>query len=142
MYFSAHDNFRQWTHILQPIVEAYNNSIHHTIEMAPADVTRSNAPQLFDFLEQKRKAKGRNRQNKFEVGDLVRIPVDPDFKNKLGKKGSTPNWTRELFQIDIVEFGTLVPTYFVCDLSGKRIPDRFYEKQINLVTALSELSAL
>ena len=140
MYFTAHDNFRRWTHLLPSIVKAYNNSIHHTIEMAPADVTRANAPQLFDFLEQKRMARQRNRKNKYQVGDLVRIPVDPDAKKKLGTKGSTPNWTRELFQIYLVEFGTLVPTYFVSDLSGKKLPDRFYENQINLVTSLSELA--
>jgi len=140
MYFTAHDNFRRWTHILPHVVKAYNNSIHHSIEMAPIDVTRANAPQVFDFLEQKRSKNGRNRRNKYNVGDLVRIPIDPDAKNKLGKKGSTPNWTRELFQIYLVEFGSYVPTYFVCDLVGKKIPDRFYEKQINLVTALSEFA--
>ena len=138
MIFSAYDGRRRWIHLLKEVVKAYNNTVHNSIEMAPNDVTRKNARLLFDMMEAKRNLKIRKRKNKYNFGDIVRIPIDADLKQKLAKKGYAPNWSKELFQIIHIDFGTYVPIYTLADLTGKKLRDRFYENQLNLVSALSE----
>ena len=132
-------NTRTWFNVLPQIVEAYNNTLHTAIEMKPIDVNRKNAPLLFDYLEQKRSQISRQRKTKFNIGDIVRIPVNADKTNKF-KKGYTPNWTQELYQIDKIEFGTHVPSFFIINLKGKKIARRFYENELNLVLSFSEIS--
>ncbi|CAG5106261.1 Oidioi.mRNA.OKI2018_I69.chr1.g2761.t1.cds [Oikopleura dioica] len=129
---------RQWYKILQDIANAYNNTVHNAIGMKPADVTRDNARQLFDFMEQKRNQIARERKTKFDVGDIVRIPFNRD-KQTTFVKGARANWESDFYQIDEILFGTHVPTFFIVKLkTGKRVARRFYEKELNLVIKLSE----
>lgn len=107
--------------------------------MKPIDVTRKNAAQLFDYMELRRKRFARKRKNKYDLGDLVRIPINFKKKKEFVKYGS-PIWTAELYQISRIEFGTHRPTYFLCDLSGQPLAQRFYSDELNLVSSFVELS--
>ena len=123
---------------MQDVVRNYNNTVHSSINMAPNQVNRSNASQLFDYLEGKRNKISRKRKSKFGVGDLVRVALNAD-KKMIFKKAGTPNWSEKLYQIDRVEFGTHVPTYFLTDQAGAPISRRYYEFEILLVSQLSDL---
>ena len=62
---------------------------------------------------------------KFKVRNHVRISK---YKN-IFEKGHTPNWSEEVFVIKKVK--SSVPwTYFISDLSGKKIVGRFYENEL------------
>jgi hypothetical protein len=129
---------RQWIRKLKEVTEAYNSTVHNTIGMRPIDVNRKNAPLLFDYMEQKRKQVIRKRKNKFDLGDFVRIPLNFKMQKNFVKDG-TPSWTSELFQIFRIEFGTHRPTYFICDLEGTLLAQRFYENELNFVASFAEL---
>ena len=117
---------------------AYNNTVHSSTGMKPFDVYRKNASQLFDYMELKRKRVVRNMKNKFFLGDLVRVPLNAEGAVNF-TKGSAPNWSSELFQVTRIEFGTHVPTYYLCDLEGKPLARQYYTNELNLVASFAEL---
>ena len=128
---------RQWIYKLKTVTDAYNSTVHNTIGMRPIDVNRQNAAVLFDYMEQKRKQIARSRKNKFNLGDFVRIPLNFKMSKNFVKDGR-PSWSSELFQINRIEFGTHRPTYFICDLKGTLLAQRFYEKELNFVASFAE----
>jgi hypothetical protein len=107
--------------------------------MAPSEVNRENARELFDYLKKKREKQGRKTTTKFEVGDIVRIPINALKKLKF-KKGATANWTKALYQITEIIQGNKVPVFKLLGPQGKPIPRRFYEQELNLVIPFKELS--
>lgn len=137
-YFTANGGVRRWIDQLKNVTRAYNETVHNTTGMKPNDVTRKNASLLFDFMELQRKRIARTKKNKFELGDLVRIPINFKKKKEFVKYGR-PAWTVELYQVSRIEFGTHRPTYFLCDLTGKPLAQRFYSNELNLVSSFAEL---
>ena len=107
--------------------------------MAPSEVNRENARQLFEYLRLKREKLGRKTKTKFKVGDIVRIPINALKKLKF-KKGATANWTKELYEIARIDFGPKVPMFKLRGPEKKLIPRRFYEQELNLVIPVNELS--
>lgn len=107
--------------------------------MPPKSVTRQNASQLFDYLEQKRRNQAqRKTKTKFHIGDLVRIPLN-DLGKKKFKKGATPNWSNQLYKIVKIHYGTLVPTFTLHDARGKPQLRRYYENELNFVMSSFDL---
>ena len=76
-YFAANGGAKRWTNALQSINTAINNTVHSSINMRPCDVDKGNARELFDYLSQLRKRKRRKTTTKFNLGDFVRIPLNP-----------------------------------------------------------------
>ena len=107
--------------------------------MAPSEVNRENARELFSYLKTKRLKEGRKTKTKFKLGDIVRIPINADLKKKF-KKGAAANWSKELYQIERIDFGPRVPMFKLLGPQGKPIPRRFYEQELNLVVPFKELS--
>ena len=62
---------------------------------------------------------------KFKVSDHVGISK---YKN-IFAKGSTPNWSEEVFVIKKVK-NTIPWTYVINDLNGEEIIGTFYEKEL------------
>ena len=137
-YFQAHGGRKRWIDVLQSINQGINDTVHSSIDMAPSDVNRENARELFDYLKKKREKQGRKKTTKFEVGDIVRIPINADMKRKF-KKGATANWSKELYQIERIDFGAKVPMFKLLGPQGKLIPRRFYEQELNLVVPFKEI---
>ena len=73
---------------LDNIVNEYNNTYHATIKMKPIDVKGNTYINIDKELND-------NKDNKFKVGDHVRISK---YKN-IFAKGYTPNWSEEIFVI-------------------------------------------
>ena len=124
----------------------YNTSIHNSIDRAPDSVTRKNARELFDYLELKRSHfKKRKRYAKFRINDLIRIPIkylpkvlNSGEKQNIFTKGSKPKWSKELFKITEIHYGTFVPMYSIQNAYKFKVHRRFYENELNLVKSVSE----
>ena len=65
-----------------------------------------------------------NKDPKFKIGDIVRIPK---YEN-IFAKGYGPNWSEEVFVIKDVK-KTVPQTYVISDLKGKEIVGTFYEQE-------------
>ena len=62
---------------------------------------------------------------KFKIGDNVKIS---EYKNILAKS-YTPNWSEKVFFIKKVK-NTVLRTYAINDLNGKKIARTIYEKEL------------
>ena len=95
--------------VLPQVLEEYNfNTIHHTIEMTPADARKpENKIKLQNrYTEIYNKYNPGNR-DLLSVGDHVRISA---YKG-IFDKGYKKNWTMEIFTIDKVQILNLLHTY-------------------------------
>lgn len=122
--FTVNGNYR-WIDMLPELLAYYNNSIHRTIGMKPADVTKQHEPRLLQRYHATATTKFRWKKPKFRVGDHVRISK---YKT-LFEKGYTPNWSTEIFRVVKVQ-RTLPTTYHLEDYTGEQIKGGFYEQEL------------
>jgi len=90
-------NTENWSKIVSPVLDAYNNSPHSTTKIAPNKVNKENEIQVLMNIT-KRAKKG--TYPKLEVGDNVRVPVI----NKQ-KKGYKDSFSMEMHKIEDVNKG-------------------------------------
>jgi hypothetical protein len=90
-------NTDNWSKIVSPVLDAYNNSPHSTTKIAPNKVNKENEIQVLMNIT-KRAKKG--TYPKLEVGDNVRVPVI--HKQKKGYKDS---FSMEMHKIEDVNKG-------------------------------------
>ena len=103
-------------HVLDDVVNKYNNTKHSTIKMKPIDVKNNKRVYIDEHNE---------KDSKFKVGDRVRISK---FKN-IFAKGYTPNWSSEILIVDKIN-DTVPYTYNLKDLSDEEIIGSFYDKEL------------
>ena len=103
--------------VLDDIVNKYNNTVHITIKMKPADVTSDS---YAEYNENSNK-----KDLKFKVGDHVRISK---YKNIFAKE-YTPNWLEEVFLVSKIK-NTVYWTYVISDLNDELITGSFYEREL------------
>ena len=103
-------------HVLDDVVNKYNNTKHSTIKMKPIDVGNNKRVYIDEHNE---------KHSRFKVGDRVRISK---FKNMF-PKGYTPNWSSEIFIVDKVN-DTVPYTYNLKDLNDEEILGSFYDRQL------------
>ncbi|KAL4112972.1 hypothetical protein QTP88_016684 [Uroleucon formosanum] len=110
---------RDWITILPALIDDYNNSMHRTIGMTPAqaDAHPSRVALKHDVVK--------TRKIKFHVGDKVRISV---YKGVF-TKGYLPNWSTEIFTIIKVN-KTTPSTFILQDYTGSPIAGGFYAEEI------------
>lgn len=113
------NNDNDWLSILDELIEKYNDKKHSSIGISPKMAYKH--PNK--IREKVRFVKSKN--NKFKVGDLVRIAV---VKGTF-EKGYTPNWSIELFKVNKV-LPTTPVTYKLKDLEGEEIEGSFYENEL------------
>ena len=99
-------------HVLDDIVNKYNNTVHKPIEVTDDSYAEYNED-------------SNNKNPKFKVGDHVRISK---YKN-IFAKGYAPNWSEEVFVINKIK-NTVPWTYAISDLNGEEITGSFYEKEL------------
>ena len=124
-YFTE-NNTHKWIDVLQKLSHAINESVNRDIGMPPNKVNFENRDivwkRLYGSVSQK-------AQCKYNVGDLVRIPV----RKNIFEKGYLPNWTSELFKIKSRHTDGSVCYYTLENLSGEELDRKFYNQEINLV---------
>ena len=124
--FDAQNSFR-YIDKLQDLVNNYNNTIHSTINMKPIDAIKS---ENYDLLINNyyRNFPYKNNKIKFEVGDVVKIPI---YLSTFTKE-MTGKWTRELFKISKVN-NTIPITYNLIDLNNEPIEGTFYAEELQKI---------
>ena len=124
--FDVNQSFR-YVDNLSDLVYNYNSSLHRTIKMTPIEAIKEknilkvykNVNKTSDISEDKAK---------FNVGDLVRIPMH----RNIFSKEIIGNWTIEIFKIDKVVY-TTPTTYKLVDLKDEEIKGSYYEFELNKV---------
>ena len=112
-----------WINELSPIIEKYNNTIHHSTKMTPVQASRkANEKLVYSNLQDKRV---KQRPN-FILGQLVRTA---DIK-RVFSKGDSTNWSYKLYTITEVIHDT-IPSYRLNYLPGR------YNENLLLPTKLT-----
>ena len=128
----------KYTDVLPQLVEAYNQTYHRTIDMAPAEVKVENEEALWqrmyggDAAAVKRASK--KKKEKVQVNDWVRLSKS----RRTFKKGYLPNWTEELFSVVKVLPGS-PPLYIVQDYRGNLLLGGLYQQEVQKVSKSDQL---
>ena len=113
-----------WYDILPELMKEYNTTYHRSIKMTPEEASKPcNYLKVYNALYKKKEAQP---PATFQVGDKVRISVS----KKLFEKGSTSNWSEEIFEITDVIRTTNPIVYKIKDLTDEEIEGSFYKEQL------------
>ena len=94
-YLSANNTYN-YIDPLDGMIKKYNSTVHSAIKMKPKDAAHNkNTIKVYNALYENYKPT--YPFYKFDIRDKVRIVK----KKKTFEKGYTPNWSEELFVIDI-----------------------------------------
>ncbi|XP_046605002.1 uncharacterized protein LOC124297735 [Neodiprion virginianus] len=125
-YFT-HKKTQRYVDVLPQIVQAYNNTVHSSIGMAPSEVTLRNAATARAHTE-KRYPPRPNGKPRFHKNDFVRTS-----KTKgTFETGYAANWSEELFKIRRVLARSPI-MYVSEDLNGEVIDGLFYDLELQRV---------
>lgn len=124
-YLTKH-NTKRYIHVLNNIVESYNNSYHRSIKRAPSQVNFKNQEDVWHILYHKPNIL---KHSDLTSGDRVRVSK---IKNTF-EKGYLPNWTSELFTISTVVYRTNPRTYILKDDNGDLLEGTFYSQELQKV---------
>ena len=103
----------------------YNQTIHRSIKMKPADVNESNEHAVWRTLYGKQSAP---TKYKVKVGDQVKISKH----KRIFQKGYLPSWTEETFTI-AQRIPRDPPVYRLKEADGDFIQGTFYEPELQKV---------
>ena len=124
-YFTA-KNTLTYIDVLPKLVKSYNDTYHHSIEMKPSQVTKSNEVKVWDTLYGNDVDK--RVRYEFQVGDRVTI----SNVKQMFEKSYLPNFTEEMFTI-YKRFAHQVPVYKLKDDAGETLDGTFYEAKLQKV---------
>ena len=121
-YFSA-NNTKRYLDVLPKLVDSYNNSIHRSIGMRPAEVKESDQDRIWARLYGV--GKSRSPRVKLMPGQMVRLSrVKGEFE-----KGYMPNWTEQHYRVEGTE-GKLKRVYKLQNIHGEPINGSFYDEEL------------
>lgn len=131
-YFTA-NNTKRYVNTLGDITSAYNNSVHRSIRMRPADVDNEQAAQKAWYHLFYRATSGNSSKQRkpttLPVNQRVRITK---WKGNF-EKGYMPNWSREHFTVSRHKQHPQ-SIYNIRDMSGEPIEGAFYNTELQPVT--------
>jgi transposase InsO family protein len=133
-FFTANGT-KRYIDDLQKIVASYNSTKHSSTKYRPVDVNASNEKDVFKNLYKGESSLRsliikRLKEGKLKTGETVRLSKHAD----KFKRGFTPNWTEEVFNIDKVITRTVTPVYELKDKKGEAIVGRSYPKELQKIT--------
>lgn len=124
--FSYQGNYK-WLAILPELVKKYNQKIHRTIGMKPAEVNSRNEKEILETAYTHKKIRD-PKFEKFKLGDFVRISK----YREAFDKGYTPNWSNEIFKITKIQ-NTFPVTYILSDNKNEMVQGGFYKEDLQKV---------
>jgi transposase InsO family protein len=125
-YFTAKKT-KRYVDVLQDFVNAYNNSKHRSIGMAPAKVRPKHTNEIWRRMYGDGSAELPNRKNP-KAGELVRISR---WKGVF-EKGYMPNWSKETFHVNKI-IRNPQTMFELHDKEGEPLHGNFYEKELQKV---------
>lgn len=133
----AKENSYEWTKFLQTAMKIYLNRSHRTIKMSPLEAEQlENQEKLKSIYKKKYAIAEDNRKEpKYKVGDSVRLWI----KRTSFWRGYYEDFTREYFIIDQVLSNLPVPRYKIKDIMGEEIEGTFFEDELLLFSAPSDM---
>ena len=114
---------KQYSNILQKLVQSYNNSFHRSIGTAPSKVTNANQEEIHNFQYGDPESHDNFIEFKFKIGDYVRIIKDKD--KDTFEKGYVQKWSSEICVV-IHQNPTNPPTYSINNTKDKLTLRPFY----------------
>lgn len=121
--------YRRYIDILQDAIEHYNNTIHSTIKMRPAQVKASHTVEIYNNIKKSHGNKQMMEKNVLNINDYVRVIR----KKKPLEHAYTEKWSRETFQISQVINKQPYRMYKLKDLNGTEISGKFYIDQLQKI---------
>jgi hypothetical protein len=125
-------NSHKYIHVLQEIVDSYNNSYHSSIKMAPAKVNVSNLSKVKENLYGLDQLEIENDYHvhfAFKIGDYVRLAI----KKSIFEKGYSASWSEEIFIISFLNPSN-PQTYKIKTLKGEEIDWNYYKQELQFVS--------
>ena len=86
-------NTDNWSKIVSPVLDAYNNSPHSATKIAPKKINKDNEIQA--LMNISKRAKKKSNYPKLEIGDNVRVPVIHKVK-----KGYKDSFSMEIHKLE------------------------------------------
>ena len=122
--------------ILDDVMFSYNNTVHHSINMAPATVNTANAHTIYEQVYIPILNRWANTPVKFTIalGSLVRLSL----YTAPFSRGYHEKWTEELFTV-CNQIPSHPPRYKVQDLNGDGIKGSFYTEEL-LVASVQNIN--
>lgn len=117
---------REWRSKLSDIVDKYNNTKHHGIDMTPTEA-RTEKGRASITLQMGESVGGHDKPQ-YAVGEWMRISR---WKG-LFEKGFHPNWSYEIYKIRAIKEGSPV-RYYLQDYDGERVDGAFYSAELQPV---------
>ena len=116
-----------WYKALQGMIDEYNSEFHKSIGMSPNEAIK---PENYAKVYEKQYSKGskikQSKKSPLKIGDKVRISLH----KRLFEKGSTANWSEEIFRIVGIMKDYRPMVYKLEDLAGEEIHGGFYREQL------------
>ena len=113
---------KQYSNILQKLVQSYNNSFHRSINTAPSQVNKDNEKKVHNFQYGDPESYDNFIEFKFKIGDYVRVLND---KQKTFEKGYVQKWSTAIAVV-VHQNPTNPPTYSINNTNGKLTLRPFY----------------
>ena len=128
-YFTRTGRYR-WIDELPNFLTSYNNSVHRSLGVSPAQVTNDNEHELWQRQERRgpQRVTQREPTTVFRVGDQVRISV----AKEPFAKGYLPNWTEQIYTVSEV-LGNEPTQYKLRDEHNVVIKGSFYSAELQRV---------
>lgn len=123
--FSLQGSYKWKDELLDKVIKIYNNSVHRTIGMSPAQVGDNNKDLILKRYNEVCKCYNRKESNILKNGDFVRISK---YKGTF-EKGYTPNWSTEIFKIIKVQKSNPY-SYLIEDMRHRPILGAFYKQEL------------
>lgn len=123
-YFTDTETLR-WVDAVDRIVASLNKTRHRITRMRPIDVNFDNADELWEYLYSNAN-NAVKKDPRFKEGDTVRISK----AKKEFEKGYLPNYTSELFTVDVVKKNQDPSNYRLVDMKGEEIIGKFYNEEL------------
>lgn len=116
---------------LQSFAVSYNNTIHRTIDMAPANVNNRNeeSVRISTYLSRPSSKQVKKLQFQFKKGDKVRIT----YLRNIFTREYDEKWTGEVFTIYKRFWRNQTPIYRIKDYNGDEISGSFYQSELQKI---------